>query len=79
MLDALLETDAGLDIVRHHVDGGGVSDLVFPFFHALGFAFMPRIPDLDGRRLDGFHAAKQYGILQNVMGDRIDADLIRAQ
>lgn len=78
VLDALLETDAGLDIVRHHVDGGGVSDLVFAFCHALGFAFVPRIPDLDGRCLYGFGPGKQYGILQNVMGDRIDADLIRA-
>jgi TnpA family transposase len=78
VLDALLETDAGLDIVRHHVDGGGVSDLVFAFYHALGFAFVPRIPDLDGRCLYGFGPAKQYGVLQNVMGDRLDADLIRA-
>jgi len=78
VLDALLETEAGLDIARHHVDGGGVSDLVFAFCHALGFAFLPRIPDLDGRCLYGFGPAKQYGILQNVMGDRIDADLIRA-
>lgn len=78
VLDALLETEAGLDIARHHVDGGGVSDLVFAFCHALGFAFVPRIPDLDGRCLYGFGPAKQYGILQNVMGDRIDADLIRA-
>lgn len=77
VLDALLETDAGLDIVRHHVDGGGVSDLVFAFCHALGFAFVPRVPDLDGRCLYSFGLAKQYGILQNVMGDRIDADLIR--
>lgn len=77
VLDALLETDAGLDIVRHHVDGGGVSDLVFAFCDALGFAFVPRIPDLDGRCLYGFGPAKQYGILQNVMGDRLDADLIR--
>ena len=78
VLDALLETDAGFDIVRHHVDGGGVSDLVFAFCHALGFAFVPRIPDLDGRCLYGFGPGKQYGTLQNVMGDRIDADLIRA-
>lgn len=77
VLDALLETDAGLDISRHHVDGGGVSDLVFALCHPLGFAFVPRIPDLDGRCLYGFGPAKQYGILQNVMGDRIDADLIR--
>lgn len=39
---------------------------------------MPRTPDLDGRCLYGFAPGKQYGILQNVMGDRIDADLIRA-
>ena len=78
VLDALLETDAGLNIVRHHVDGGGVSDLVFALCHALGFAFVPRIPDLDGRCLYGFEPAKQYGILHNVMGGRIDTDLIRA-
>nr|WP_327785667.1 Tn3 family transposase [Agrobacterium vitis] len=36
------------------------------------------MPDLDGRCLYGFGPGKQYGILQNVMGDRIDADLIRA-
>lgn len=78
VLDALLETNAGLDIARHHVDGGGVSDLVFALCHTLGFAFVPRIPDLDGRCLYGFGPAKQYGILQNVMGERIDADLIRS-
>jgi TnpA family transposase len=73
----LLETGAGLNIVRHHVDGGGVSDLVFAISHTLGFAFVLRIPDLGGRCLYGFEPARQYGILQNVMGDRIDADLIR--
>lgn len=78
VLDALLETDAGLDIARHHVDGGGVSDLVFALCHPLGFAFVPRIPDLDGRCLYGFGPPGRYGILQNVMGDRIDADLIRS-
>lgn len=77
VLDALLETDAGLDVVRHHVDGGGVSGLVFAFCHALGFAFVPRVPGLDGRCLYGLGARKQYGILQNVMGERIDADMIR--
>lgn len=77
VLDALLETDAGLDIARHHVDGGGVSDLVFALCQPLGFAFVPRIPDLDGRCLYGFKSPKRYGVLQNVMGDRIDGDLIR--
>jgi TnpA family transposase len=60
---------------------GGVTALRVLSFTSManpGFAFVPRIPDLDGRCLYGFGSAKQYGILQNVMGDRIDADLIRA-
>lgn len=77
MLDALLETEAGLEITRHHVDGGGVNDLVFALCHMLGFAFLPRIPDLDGRCLYGIAPAKQYGLLENVIGERIDVDLIR--
>jgi TnpA family transposase len=78
VLDALLETEAGLQITQHHVDGGGVNDLVFALCHMLGFAFVPRIPDLDGRCLYAFEPAKQYGVLEDVMGERIDADLIRA-
>jgi TnpA family transposase len=78
VLDALLETEAGLEIIRHHVDGGGVNDLVFVICHMLGFAFVPRIPDLDGRCLYAFKTAKHYGTLENVIGERIDADLIRA-
>jgi hypothetical protein len=78
VLDALLETEAGLEVIRHHVDGGGVSDLVFALCHMLGFAFVPRIPDLDGRCLYAFKPAKHYGILENVIGERIDADLVRA-
>ena len=77
VLDALLETEAGAAVTRHHVDGGGVSDLVFALCHGLGFAFVPRIPDLDGRCLYGFAPARHYGVLQSVMGERLDAGLIR--
>lgn len=76
VLDALLETPTGQSITRHHVDGGGVNDLVFATCHLLGYAFNPRIPNLDGRCLYGFRPAKDYGILQDVMGDRIDASQI---
>ncbi len=77
MLDALLETEAGAAINRHHVDGGGVSDLVFALCHGLGFVFVPRIPDLNGRCLYGFAPARHYGVLQSVMGEHLDASLIR--
>lgn len=77
VLDALLETEAGAAITRHHVDGGGVSDLVFALCDGPGFAFVPRIPDLDGHCLYWFVPARHYGVLHAVMGERLDAGLIR--
>lgn len=76
VLDALLETPTGQAVTRHHVDGGGVNDLVFATCHLLGYAFNPRIPNLDGRCLFGFRPAKDYGVLHDVMGDRLDASQI---
>ncbi|MEC5383735.1 Tn3 family transposase, partial [Aurantimonas sp. C2-6-R+9] len=43
-----------------HVDGGGVSDIVFAVMHLLGLSFEPRIPRLSDRKLaDSDEAACQ--------------------
>ncbi|MFM2044920.1 MAG: hypothetical protein RLY86_3496 [Pseudomonadota bacterium] len=60
-----------------HVDGGGVSDIVFAVMHLLGLNFEPRIPRLSDRRLYAFETPSRYGQLAPLFGQRLDADLIR--
>ena len=61
-----------------HVDGGGVSDIVFALMHLLGLDFEPRIPRLSDRRLYAFEPARRYGRLAPLFGQRLDRDLIAA-
>ncbi|MGC4026313.1 MAG: hypothetical protein QM744_14885 [Mesorhizobium sp.] len=49
-------------MVRNHIFGDGVNDLIFELYHALGFAFVPLSPDLGGRYLYDFIPAKPCGV-----------------
>jgi TnpA family transposase len=77
-LDGILGHDSEVDVSALHVDGGGVSDIVFAVMHLLGLDFEPRIPRLSDRRLYAFEPRSRYGCLTPLFGQRLDADLIRA-
>jgi TnpA family transposase len=77
-LDGILGHDSGVDVSALHVDGGGVSDIVFAVMHLLGLDFEPRIPRLSDRRLYAFQPRARYGRLAPLFGQRLDGDLIHA-
>ena len=79
VLDDILGTAAGRRVHAHHTDGGGVSDHVFGLCALLGYDFVPRIPNLDDRRFYAFEPRARYGRLAPLLGERLDADLIRDQ
>lgn len=62
-LDGILGHESSVDVSALHVDGGGVSDIVFAVMHLLGFDFEPRIPRLSDRRLYAFELRARYGRL----------------
>lgn len=67
-------TDASLSAL--HVDGGGVSDIVFAVSSLRDLRFEPRVPRLSDRRLYAFEPAKRYGALSPLFGRRLNRDLI---
>src|SRR3546814_6420601 len=75
-LDGLLGHDSNADLTALHVDGGGVSDIVFATMHLLGLDFEPRIPRLSDRRLYAFEPSKRYGRPAPLFGHRLNRDLI---
>ncbi|MCE3518969.1 transposase, partial [Escherichia coli] len=75
-LDGILGHDSNADLTALHVDGGGVSDIVFATMHLLGLDFEPRIPRLSDRRLYAFEPPKRYGRLASLFGHRLNPDLI---
>lgn len=75
-LDGILGHDSNADLTALHVDGGGVSDIVFATMHLLGLDFEPRIPRLSDRRLYAFEPSKCYGRLAPLFGHRLNRDLI---
>lgn len=75
-LDGILGHDSSADLIALHVDGGGISDIVFATMHLLGLNFEPRIPRLSDRRLYSFEASKRYGRLAPLFGHRLKRDLI---
>lgn len=77
-LDGILGHASGVNPSALHVDGGGVSDIVFAVMHLLGLDFEPRIPRLSDRRLYAFEPARRYGRLAPLFGQRLDRDLIAA-
>jgi TnpA family transposase len=78
VLDGLLHHDSALDIREHRTDAGGVSDHVFALMTLLGLRFLPRIPNLDDRRLYAFEPKSRYGVLGPLMGDRLERRLIES-
>ena len=78
-LDGILGHDAHVDISALHVDGGGVSDIVFALMHLLGIRFEPRIPRLSDRKLYAFEPKARYGRLAPLFGQRLDRQIIQAE
>lgn len=76
-LDGILGHESGVDIAAFHVDGGGVSDIVFAVMHLLGLSFEPRIPRLSDRKLYAFEPRAKYGPLAPLFGNRLNSQLIR--
>jgi TnpA family transposase len=75
-LDGIFGHESRVSPSALHVDGGGVSDIVFALMHLLGLDFEPRIPRLSDRRLYAFEPARRYGRLAPLFGQRLDRDLI---
>ncbi|WP_322885921.1 Tn3 family transposase (plasmid) [Sinorhizobium medicae] len=75
-LDGILGHESNVDIGALHVDGGGVSDIVFAIAALLGRSFEPRIPRLSDRKLYAFEPKTRYGRLAPLFGHRLDAHLI---
>lgn len=75
-LDGILGHESSANLSALHVDGGGVSDIVFAVMHLLGLNFEPRIPRLSDRRLYAFEAPKRYGRLAPLFGHKLNRDLI---
>jgi TnpA family transposase len=62
-----------------HVNNRYAPFHVFGLCTLLGYDFVPRIPNLDDRRLYAFEPRARYGRLAPLLGERLDADLIRDQ
>jgi TnpA family transposase len=75
-LDGVYGHEADARPAALHVDGGGVSDIVFAVSSLRGLRFEPRIPRLSDRRLYAFEPAKRYGALAPLFGHRLNRDLI---
>lgn len=75
-LDGILGHESSANLSALHVDGGGVSDIVFAVMHLLGLSFEPRIPRLSDRRLYAFETPKRYGRLASLFGHKLNRDLI---
>jgi TnpA family transposase len=61
----LLYHESDLEIREHYTDTAGFTDHVFALMHLLGFAFCPRIRDLDKLFIKG--KADQYPALQSLI------------
>ena len=77
-LDGILGHESGVEVSALHVDGGGVSDIVFCVMSMLGLNFEPRIPRLSDRKLYAFEPRARYGKLAPLFGHRLDENLIRS-
>jgi TnpA family transposase len=77
-LDGILGHESDVEVGALHVDGGGVSDIVFCTMSMLGFNFEPRIPRLSDRKLYAFEPRARYGKLAPLFGNRLDENLIRS-
>lgn len=70
-LDGFCDHDSCLALETLHVDGGGVSDIVFAVMHLLSLGFEPRIPRLSDHRRYAFEPRLRCSRLAPLFGQRI--------
>jgi len=73
VLDGLVGRQGG----EHYTDTGGATDHVFALCHLLGYRFVPRMRDLQDRRLAIIGSAAGHKILEPILGRPIRIDLIQ--
>lgn len=67
VLDGLLYHESELEITEHYTDTAGLTEHVFALMHLLGFAFAPRIRDLQDKRLFIHGKPELYPGLQSII------------
>lgn len=72
VLDGLIGRGGG----EHYTDTGGATDHVFALCHMLGYRFVPRLRDLQDRRLAIIGAKPRHKILEPLLGRPIRVDVI---
>ena len=72
VLDGLIGRGGG----EHYTDTGGATDHVFALCHLLGYRFVPRLRDLQDRRLATIGAKPRHKILEALLGRPIRVDVI---
>ena len=72
VLDGLLQHESSVTIREHYTDTAGATDHVFGLCHLLGFRFSPRIRDLKERKLYVMDGKRRHGLLDCMIGGRID-------
>lgn len=72
VLDGLIGRGGG----EHYTDTGGATDHVFALCHLLGYRFVPRLRDLQDRRLAIIGAKPRHSILEPLLGRPIRVDVI---
>lgn len=77
ILDAVFNLDGPVRPEMIITDTGSVSDLVFGLFAICGYQFSPRIADISDARLWRFDMAADYGPLEPVSRQRVQAARIR--
>ncbi|MHA6770321.1 Tn3 family transposase [Sphingobium ummariense] len=78
VLDGIYGHESRIDTSEHFVDTGGVNDLVFGLFALVGKRVAPRLRDLKDWRLHNFEGADSCPAIRHHIGERIDAEAIRA-
>lgn len=72
VLDGLLQHESSVTIREHYTDTAGATDHVFGLCHLLGYRFSPRIRDLKERKLYVMDGKRRHGLLDSMIGGRID-------
>jgi len=72
VLDGLIGRGGG----EHYTDTGGATDHVFALCHLLGYRFVPRLRDLQDRRLAIIGTKPRHKILEPLLGRPIRVDVI---
>ena len=76
ILDGLLEQQTRLQPTELMADTAGSSDVVFGLFWLLGYQFSPRLADLGEARFWRLDQDADYGPLQGLARQRVNAELI---